>query len=53
MDINEYIPNGYKSWTEYYESRKNRPNWGAGLLAAVILILAWSINAAIDMSIIL
>ena len=51
--VNQIFPKGYKSWTEYYESRKNRPNWGAGLLAAGILILAWSINAAIDMSIIL
>ena len=53
MDINEYIPNGYKSWTEYYESKKTKPNWVSGLIAAGILILAWSINAAIDMTIIL
>ena len=51
MNINQHVPAGFTSWTEYYRHNNSiatARTWIDGILASVVLLLAMSIDSIVD-----
>jgi hypothetical protein len=51
--FNEYIPNGFSSWTEYNRAKERRENikyWAEGIFGLVVITLAFVADGLINLS---